>query len=37
LYYAAIAAMTGVREGSVRARVSRGVALLRAEVGDRDE
>jgi len=35
--YAAIAAMTGVREGSVRARVSRGVALLRAEVGDRDE
>ena len=37
LEYAAIAAMTGVREGSVRARVSRGVALLRAEVGDRDE
>jgi len=35
--YADIAALTGVREGSVRARVSRGVALLRAEVGERDE
>jgi RNA polymerase sigma-70 factor (sigma-E family) len=35
--YAAIAALTGVREGSVRSRVSRGLALLRAEVGERDE
>jgi len=35
--YADIAALTGVREGSVRARVSRGLAVLRAEVGERDE
>lgn len=35
--YAAIAALTGVREGSVRSRVSRGLTLLRAEVGERDE
>jgi RNA polymerase sigma-70 factor (sigma-E family) len=35
--YAAIAAQTGVREGSVRSRVSRGLAILRAEVGERDE
>ena len=35
--YAAIAALTGVREGSVRSRVSRGLAILRAEVGERDE
>ena len=35
--YAAIAAMTGVREGSVRSRVSRGLAVLRAELGEDDE
>lgn len=35
--YAAIAALTGVREGSVRSRVSRALTLLRAEVGERDE
>ena len=34
LEYAAIAALTGVREGSVRSRVSRGLALLRAELGE---
>lgn len=32
--YPAIAAVTGVREGSVRSRVSRGLATLRAEMGD---
>ena len=37
LDYAEIAALTGVREGSVRSRVSRGVAALRHELGDRDE
>ncbi|WP_235529945.1 MULTISPECIES: SigE family RNA polymerase sigma factor [unclassified Nocardioides] len=34
--YAAIAAITGVREGSVRSRVSRGLDALRAELGDHD-
>lgn len=33
LEYAEIAALTGVREGSVRARVSRGLATLRLELG----
>jgi RNA polymerase sigma-70 factor (sigma-E family) len=37
LDYAEIAALTGVREGSVRSRVSRGVAALRHELGDHDE
>ena len=37
LDYAEIAALTGVREGSVRSRVSRGVAALRHELGDNDE
>jgi RNA polymerase sigma-70 factor (sigma-E family) len=37
LDYAEIAALTGVREGSVRSRVSRGVAALRHELGDDDE
>jgi RNA polymerase sigma-70 factor (sigma-E family) len=32
LEYAEIAALTGVREGSVRSRVSRGLAVLRAEL-----
>lgn len=35
--YADIAALTGVREGSVRARVSRGLAHLRQELGEDDE
>jgi RNA polymerase sigma-70 factor (sigma-E family) len=34
LEYAEIATLTGVREGSVRARVSRGIAALRAELGE---
>ncbi|WP_297734871.1 SigE family RNA polymerase sigma factor [Nocardioides sp.] len=34
LDYAQIAALTGVREGSVRSRVSRGVATLREELGE---
>ncbi len=34
LEYAEIAALTGVREGSVRSRVSRGLAALRAELGE---
>jgi len=34
LEYAEIAALTGVREGSVRSRVSRGLAVLRAELGE---
>jgi RNA polymerase sigma factor (sigma-70 family) len=34
LEYAEIAALTGVQEGSVRARVSRGIAALRAELGE---
>jgi RNA polymerase sigma-70 factor (sigma-E family) len=33
LEYAEIAALTGVREGSVRSRVSRGLAALRVELG----
>ena len=33
LEYAEIAELTGVREGSVRARVSRGIAALRAAMG----
>jgi RNA polymerase sigma-70 factor (sigma-E family) len=36
LEYAEIAALTGVREGSVRSRVSRGLVTLRAELGERD-
>ncbi len=34
LEYHEIAALTGVREGSVRSRVSRGIAALRTELGD---
>jgi RNA polymerase sigma-70 factor (sigma-E family) len=34
LDYSAIAALTGVREGSVRSRVSRGMAVLRKELDD---
>ena len=34
LEYAEIAALTGIREGSVRSRVSRGLAALRAELGE---
>ena len=34
LEYAEIADLTGVREGSVRARVSRGIAALRVSMGD---
>lgn len=34
LDYAEIAALTGVREGSVRSRVSRGLAALREELGE---
>ena len=37
LDYADIAALTGVRERSVRSRVSRGMAALRRELGDDDE
>ncbi len=37
LDYAVIADLTGVREGSVRSRVSRGIALLRVELGDEDD
>ena len=37
LDYAEIAALTGVREGSVRSRVSRGIAAMRHELGDDDE
>ena len=33
LDYAEIAALTGVREGSVRSRVSRGIATMRHELG----
>lgn len=36
LEYAEIADLTGVREGSVRSRVSRGLATLRSELGERD-
>ena len=34
LEYAEIAELTGVREGSVRSRVSRGLAALRTELGE---
>jgi RNA polymerase sigma-70 factor (sigma-E family) len=37
LEYAEIADLTGVREGSVRSRVSRGLAALRATMGEADE
>jgi RNA polymerase sigma-70 factor (sigma-E family) len=37
LEYAEIAELTGVREGSVRARVSRGIAALRQSMGEPDE
>lgn len=37
LEYAEIADLTGVREGSVRARVSRGIAALRDVMGDDGE
>ena len=37
LEYAEIAELTGVREGSVRARVSRGLAALRATMGETDD
>ena len=36
LEYAEIAELTGVREGSVRSRVSRGLAALREDLGERD-
>lgn len=35
--YAEIAALTGVAEGTVRSRVSRGIAALRVDLGDRDD
>jgi RNA polymerase sigma-70 factor (sigma-E family) len=37
LEYAEIATLTGVREGSVRSRVSRGLAALRAELGEESD
>lgn len=37
LEYAEIAALTGLREGSVRSRVSRGIAALRAELGEEQD
>jgi len=37
LTYPEIAELTGVREGSARSRVSRGLAALRVTLGDRDE
>ncbi|NYJ02685.1 RNA polymerase sigma-70 factor (sigma-E family) [Nocardioides thalensis] len=37
LEYDEIAALTGVREGTVRSRVSRGIAVLREGWGGRDE
>ncbi|WP_235737816.1 SigE family RNA polymerase sigma factor [Nocardioides alcanivorans] len=37
LDYPEIATLTGVREGTVRSRVSRGLAVLRTEWGERDE
>ena len=37
LDYAEIAALTGVREGSVRSRVSRGIAAMRHELGEEDD
>jgi RNA polymerase sigma-70 factor (sigma-E family) len=36
LEYAEIAALTGLAEGSVRARVSRGLAALRTSLGEED-
>jgi RNA polymerase sigma-70 factor (sigma-E family) len=36
LEYAEIAELTGVREGSVRSRVSRGLSTLRARMGEDD-
>ncbi len=36
LEYAEIAALTGVAEGSVRARVSRGIAALRTSLGEEE-
>ena len=35
--YDEIADLTGVREGTVRSRVSRGLAALRTELEDHDE
>ena len=35
--YAEIADLTGVREGTVRSRVSRGLTVLRTELEDDDE
>ena len=37
LEYAEIAELTGVREGSVRSRVSRGLGALRTAMGEADE
>ncbi|HEX5090797.1 MAG TPA: SigE family RNA polymerase sigma factor [Nocardioides sp.] len=37
LEYAEIAELTGVREGSVRSRVSRGLSALREAMGEADE
>jgi RNA polymerase sigma factor (sigma-70 family) len=37
LEYAEIAELTGVREGSVRSRVSRGLSALREAMGDADD
>jgi RNA polymerase sigma-70 factor (sigma-E family) len=37
LEYAEIAELTGVREGSVRSRVSRGLAALRITMGETDD
>jgi RNA polymerase sigma-70 factor (sigma-E family) len=37
LEYAEIAELTGVREGSVRSRVSRGISALRTSMGESDE
>ena len=37
LDYAEIAALTGVREGSARSRVSRGIAAMRHELGEDDD
>jgi RNA polymerase sigma factor (sigma-70 family) len=36
LHYAEIAELTGVREGTVRSRVSRGLSALRVLVGEED-
>ena len=37
LEYAEIAALTGVAEGSIRSRVSRGLAALRTSLGEEDD